>query len=114
MTMSEFAEELGEILGRPVVDATHLSGGYDFKLVWSPMDDSARAEAKGFGMKDADIDNLPSIFTAVREQLGLRLQSAKVPSKVIVVDNIIASLPRTEALVAAQTRGTMERSTVQT
>jgi uncharacterized protein (TIGR03435 family) len=88
MSMSEFAEALGKILGRPVVDATHLSGGYDFKLVWSPMDDAAVAQAKGFGMKDADIDNLSSIFTAVREQLGLRLQSAKVPSRVIVVDNI--------------------------
>jgi uncharacterized protein (TIGR03435 family) len=52
------------------------------------MDDAAVAQAKGFGMKDADIDNLSSIFTAVREQLGLRLQSAKVPSKVIVVDQI--------------------------
>jgi uncharacterized protein (TIGR03435 family) len=88
MPMSEFAEELGEILGRPVVDATHLTGGFDIKLIWSPYNDAARAEAKGFGMKDTDIDNLPSIFTAVREQLGLRLQSAKVPSKVIVVDNI--------------------------
>jgi uncharacterized protein (TIGR03435 family) len=86
--MSVFAEALGEVLGRPVVDATHLSGGYDFKLVWRPMDDAAVAKAKGFGMKDVDIDSLPSIFTAVQEQLGLRLQSAKVPSKVIVVDNI--------------------------
>jgi uncharacterized protein (TIGR03435 family) len=88
MSMSEFAEKLGEVLGRPVVDATHLSGGYDFKLIYRPMDDAAVAGAKGFGMKDADIDGLASIFTAVREQLGLRLQSAKVPSRVIVVDNI--------------------------
>jgi len=88
MSMSEFAEALGQVLGRPVVDATHLSGRYDFKLAWSPMDDAAVAKAKGFGMKDVDIDSLPSIFTAVQEQLGLRLQSAKVPSNVIVVDNI--------------------------
>jgi len=88
ISMSVFAEALGKVLGRPVVDATHLSGGYDFKLVWRPMDDAAVAEAKGFGMKDVDIDSLPSIFTAVQEQLGLRLQSAKVPSNVIVVDNI--------------------------
>ena len=44
------------------------------------------ADAKERGMKDAD--NLPSIFTAVREQLGLRLQSAKVPLNVIVLDRI--------------------------
>ena len=88
MSMSEFAEKLGEVLGRPVVDATHLSGGYYFKLIYRPMDDAAVAGAMGFGMKDADIDGLASIFTAVREQRGLRLQSAKVPSRVIVVDNI--------------------------
>jgi hypothetical protein len=34
-----------------VVDATHLSGGYDIKLIWRPMDDAAVAEAKGFGMQ---------------------------------------------------------------
>ena len=86
MSMPEFAEALGEALGRPVVDATHLSGGFDISLKWRPFDDAAVAEAKQHGMDDAD--NLPSIFTAVREQLGLRLQSAKIPSKVIVVDYI--------------------------
>ncbi len=44
------------------------------------------AEWKRHGI---DVDNLPdSVFTAVQEQMGLRLQSAKVPWKVIVVDNI--------------------------
>ena len=69
-----------------MVDATHLSGGFDFKLMWRPDNDAAVAEQKKYGI---DADNLPSsVYTAVREQLGLRLQSAKVPSKVIVVDNI--------------------------
>lgn len=86
MPMSEFAEALGKALGRPVVDATHLSGGYDFKLMWRPESDATAAEWKQHGI---DVDNLPdSITTALREQLGLRLQSAKVPSKVVVVDNI--------------------------
>jgi uncharacterized protein (TIGR03435 family) len=86
MTMSAFAETLGKVLGRPVVDATHLSGGFDISLIWLPDNDAAVAEAKQHGMNN--VNNLPSIFTAVREQLGLRLQSAKVPSKIIVVDNI--------------------------
>ena len=86
MSMSKLAEALGKVLGRPVVDGTHLSGGYDFKLTFRPMDDAAEAQARGFGMKD--FDDLPSLLNAVREQLGLRLQSAKVPLKVIVVDNI--------------------------
>ncbi len=86
MPMSELAEALGKVLGKPVVDATHLSGGFDFKLMWRPDGDAAVAEWKRHGI---DVDNLPSsVFTAVQEQLGLRLQSAKVPSNVIVVDNI--------------------------
>jgi uncharacterized protein (TIGR03435 family) len=84
--MSEIAEALGKVLGRPVVDATHLSGGFDFKLMWRPDGDATVAEWKRHGI---DVDNLPdSVLTAVREQLGLRLQSAKVPSKVMVVDHI--------------------------
>jgi uncharacterized protein (TIGR03435 family) len=90
MSMSELAEALGKVLGRPVVDATHLSGGFDIKLIWLPDDDTAVAEEKRYGKQyGIDVDNLPSsVTTALREQLGLRLQSAKVPSNVIVVDHI--------------------------
>jgi uncharacterized protein (TIGR03435 family) len=86
MPMSELAGALGNALGRPVVDATHLSGGFDYKLMWRPLDDAVAAEQKRNGI---DVDNLPSsLSNAVREQSGLRLQSARVPSKVIVVDHM--------------------------
>ena len=90
MPISQLAETLAAALGRPVVDATHLSGGYDIKLLWRPDTDamvaSERQNGKQYGI---DVDNLPgSVFTAVREQLGLRLQPAKVPSKVVVIDHI--------------------------
>jgi uncharacterized protein (TIGR03435 family) len=90
MPMSEFAGLLGQVLGRPVVDATHLSGGFDIKLMWLPDNDATVAEWRLHGKQyGVDVDNLPSsVTTALREQLGLRLQSAKVPSKVIVVDHI--------------------------
>jgi uncharacterized protein (TIGR03435 family) len=90
MPMPELAEALGKVLGRPVVDATHLSGGFDIKLTWRPPDDTELARQQQYGKQyGIDVDNLPgSVFTALREQLGLRLQDAKVPSKVIVVDNI--------------------------
>jgi uncharacterized protein (TIGR03435 family) len=86
MPMAELAVALGEVLRRPVVDATHLSGGFDIRLTWRPFDEAGVADAKERGAKD--VDELPSIFTAVREQLGLRLQTAKVPLNVIVVDRI--------------------------
>jgi uncharacterized protein (TIGR03435 family) len=86
MSMSELAEALEKVLGKPVVDATHLPGGFDLKLMWRPDTDAAAAEQKQYGV---DVDNLPSsVSTALREQLGLRLQSAKLPSKVMVVDEI--------------------------
>lgn len=91
MSMSEFVEALGEVLGRPVVDATHFSGGYDIRLMWRPPNDATVAAEKPYGnnQDEIDISNLPSsVSTAVREQLGLRLQSAKVPLNVIVVDHI--------------------------
>jgi uncharacterized protein (TIGR03435 family) len=86
MPMPELAEALAKALGKPVADATHLSGEFSFKLMWRPDSDAVAAEQKRNGI---DVDNLPdSVFTALREQLGLRLQSAQVPSKVIVVDHI--------------------------
>jgi uncharacterized protein (TIGR03435 family) len=90
MSMSEFAVLLGTVLGRPVVDATHLSGGFDIKLMWLPDNDATVAEWKRSGKQyGIDVDNLPSsVTTALREQLGLRFQSAKVPSRVIIVDRI--------------------------
>jgi uncharacterized protein (TIGR03435 family) len=77
------AEELQDmVLRRPVVDKTGLMGNFDFDLVWRP-------EPKPSGTADAaaPVDlNVPDIFTAFREQLGLKLESRKEPAKVIVVD----------------------------
>ncbi len=90
MPMSDLASALSAALGRPVVDATHLTGGYDIKLMWQPDTDAAVAQERQYGKQyGIDVDNLPgSASTALREQLGLRLQPAKVPSRVIVVDHI--------------------------
>jgi len=90
LPMSEFADKLGEVLSRPVVDATHLSGGFDIKLMWLHDSDADMAREKQYGKQyGIDVDNLPSsLTTALREQLGLRIRPAKVPSKVIFVDRI--------------------------
>jgi uncharacterized protein (TIGR03435 family) len=72
--------ELQQRLGRPVIDRTGLTGRYTFKLHWTP--DSASAP----NSPDANLG--PSIFTAVQEQLGLKLEGAHAPVEVLVVDAI--------------------------
>jgi uncharacterized protein (TIGR03435 family) len=73
MTLDSLCQILEFDAGRPVVDQTGLTGPYAIDLRW----------ARG---TDADT-TLPSLFTAVREQLGLRLESAKLPVKVFVIDD---------------------------
>jgi uncharacterized protein (TIGR03435 family) len=63
-------------VGRPVVDKTGLNGQYDITLRWTPEDRMSAGEAG------------PSIFTALEEQLGLKLLPAKGPVDTIVVDHV--------------------------
>jgi uncharacterized protein (TIGR03435 family) len=72
-TMAMLASRLERQLGRTVADRTGLTGEYDYRLTWAP--DQA-ADATG-----------PSIFTALEEQLGLRLDSAKGPVESIVIES---------------------------
>ena len=67
-------EILGGFVGNVVTNDTGLGGEYDFTLEW--VQDPAATESG------------PSLFTAVREQLGLRLDSAEKPAPVIVIDQI--------------------------
>ena len=77
-------------LGRQVIDKTGLTDQYDFKLEWSPEPGQGGPESIGLP-PDARLpppaeSNGPSIFTALQEQLGLRLDAQKGPVDVIVVD----------------------------
>ena len=88
-TMGEFASDLqGGAVDRPVVDRTGLgSRRYDFILKWTPPD----APAMNGGTDAPSGDNLdapPDIFTAIQQQLGLKLESTKAQVDVIVVDHI--------------------------
>jgi uncharacterized protein (TIGR03435 family) len=76
-SMDLFAKVLAREMGLPVVDRTGLSGDFDFNISWTP--DRIRAAAP------ADSD-LPTIFTAVQDQLGLRLRAEKVPIEVLIID----------------------------
>lgn len=88
-TMAQFALYLTDPAGRPVIDKTGLTGSYDLKLEWTrdqpqiipgmappPADGPAAAEPRA-----------PSLFTALQEQLGLRLESEKAPIDLIVVEH---------------------------
>jgi len=75
MSMADLADNLAGRVDRPVVDQTGLDGVYDLHLEWSPDDTSKPADS-------------PSLFTAIQEQLGLRLDSRKLPVDIVVVDHI--------------------------
>jgi bla regulator protein BlaR1 len=79
---------LSQQLGRSVIDKTGLGGRYDFTLTYTP--DASQAAAFGPPGPNAPPPpdpNGPSIFTAIQEQLGLRLESAKGPVDVLVIDH---------------------------
>ena len=89
-------QQLAQQLGRTVVDKTGLTGEYDFTLTWTPQPGEGGA---GFspgplgpggpegGPPPSDA-NGASIFTAVQEQLGLKLESEKGPVEILVLDRV--------------------------
>jgi uncharacterized protein (TIGR03435 family) len=88
-SIAAFASTLASQIGRPVIDETGLSGNYDFTLTFMP-DSGGRAGLPPPGGPDLPpIDpNAPALPTALQEQLGLRLESAKGPVEMIVIDSI--------------------------
>ena len=86
MSLTQFANLLSLRTDRPVVDRTGLVGNFDITLTWAPESRTAMPPAGG---ENSGRDNAsdPTIFTAVREQLGLKLQAAKEPLEVLVIDH---------------------------
>jgi uncharacterized protein (TIGR03435 family) len=79
----------GSVLDRPVVDRTGLEGRFDFTLSWTPDDSQFRS----FGPRPpapatTDPNAPPGLFTAIQEQLGLRLERGNAPVDVIVIDRV--------------------------
>jgi uncharacterized protein (TIGR03435 family) len=85
VTLPELAEaltqELSRELGRDIIDKTEIKGRYDLTLKWTPDAGAATDSAA------TSTDSGPSIFTAVQEQLGLKLEPAKAPVQVLVIDH---------------------------
>jgi uncharacterized protein (TIGR03435 family) len=87
--VSTLTSLLSAELNVPVLDKTGLSGIYNFRLEWSPSE-------TGFGFDYADPamgpppadPSKPSVFTAIQDQLGLRLQPSRGPVRVLVIDRV--------------------------
>jgi uncharacterized protein (TIGR03435 family) len=87
-TLALLAEELSKRLGRVVIDKTGIQGRFDITLTWTP-DEGTAPPLNGSGGTSAAADSSgPSIFTAIQEQLGLKLESQKGPVQVLVIDHI--------------------------
>jgi uncharacterized protein (TIGR03435 family) len=86
-SMELFAFRLASVMDRPVIDLTGLKGDYDFKLAYTmdlPPNLSPNAMLNGQPIDTSG----PSIFQAVRQQLGLRLEPRKGPVQVMVIDHV--------------------------
>ena len=86
--MTEFARILSTLLGRAVIDKTGFAGTFDADVVFAadqatrPVQDLV---AQGLASDDP---NAVTIFTALQDQLGLRLSSGKGPSEVLILDSV--------------------------
>jgi len=87
--MPNIVQALSSILRRTVIDQTGLTGLYDVKLQWTPEGVVAAPGPVGPVAPDVPADrDGPSLFTAIQEQLGLNVESAKAPVEVLVIDSV--------------------------
>lgn len=83
ISADDLAQLLSRQLGTPVVNKTGLQGRYGFNLNWSDGNRTLTESESSSGSASA-----PSIFTAVQEQLGLKLEAQKAPMQVLVIDHV--------------------------
>jgi uncharacterized protein (TIGR03435 family) len=81
--LQKFADLLAKLTGQPVANETNLTGAFTFTLEWSP-DETQRYR----GDPDAPPTGGPTLFSALQDQLGLKLEGRKTAVEVLVVDHI--------------------------
>jgi uncharacterized protein (TIGR03435 family) len=90
--IGQIVQFLSQFTGRPVYDKTGLTGLYDFDLKWAMEPGGAGGAPFGPpppGAPPLAVDpDAPNLYTAVQEQLGLKLENARGPVEVVVVDRI--------------------------
>lgn len=90
LPLSQLATFLSQSLGRVVLDRTRLTGTFDLDLNWTP---DQFLPGSSHGTPPPVAPNGPSIFTALLEQLGLKLVSTKGPVDVLVIDSVERPTP---------------------
>jgi uncharacterized protein (TIGR03435 family) len=78
-SMPDLATMLSDSVNRIIIDQTNLTGTYAFTLRWTPE-----------GTPATNDGSTPGLFTALQEQLGLKLESAKGPVPIVVIDNVVS------------------------
>jgi uncharacterized protein (TIGR03435 family) len=86
LRMANVANALNNVVGRTVVDKTGLTDTFEFDLSWTP-DQLLQPNVAPNGDQQAGTPG-PSLFTAMEEQLGLKLESQKGPGEVLVIDKV--------------------------
>jgi uncharacterized protein (TIGR03435 family) len=84
--IDRLAMVLSQIMGHTVVDKTGLTGKYEFTIPWTESEFELTPNTPPESANDNDLGG--SIFTVLQERLGLRLESGKVPTEVIVIDHV--------------------------
>ncbi len=87
--MGDFTGLLQEVvLDKPVLDQTGLTGRFDFSLKWTPDDSQFGGRAANTPPPADNADAPPNLYTAIQEQIGLKLDATKAPADVIVIDHV--------------------------
>jgi len=88
-TMGDFTSFLQQaVLDRPVVDQTSLTGKYDFTFVFTPDDSQFNGHPPQFSKQADDVEAAPSLFEAMPQSLGLKLEAKKAMADVIAIDHV--------------------------
>jgi len=88
MTMTQVASTLSRFVNRAVIDRTGLLGNFDLDLVYTPDQPTPNGPAGPPPVAIAPPTDGPSLFTALQEQLGLKLVATRAPVQVVVVDHV--------------------------
>ena len=92
MPLNAFTRLVGPIVGRIVINRTGLEGDWDLDLEFAPEGPNPAAGVQPVAPPGAPSD-LPSVFTAIQEQLGLKLESTRAPVEVVVVERLERPTP---------------------